>query len=161
MRQVLSPILMSKPLLAACLLAATFLSSSMAQAANVAVPMDEVRIVTFKEPVSSVYVGNPTIADVTTIDSRRVFLLGKTFGQTNMIALNREGRPIANDQITVYGRRGGSVTLNKGTQQYSYSCTAAHCAPAPVPGDVAEFHKGAQEQVQSHAEMSRNAATPK
>ena len=45
----------------------------------VSVPMDEVRILTFAKPVKTVYVGNPTIADVTVIDATHVFLLGKSF----------------------------------------------------------------------------------
>ena len=37
-----------------------------AHAADIAVPLDEVRIVAFKQPISTVYMGNPTIADITT-----------------------------------------------------------------------------------------------
>src|SRR5215813_5922040 len=83
---------------------------SPAEARDITVPMDEVRIVTFPAPVSTVYVANPAIADVTVIDSRRVFLLGKNFGSTNLVALDSKGNPTVSQRVTVFGRQGSSVT---------------------------------------------------
>ncbi len=129
-----------------------------AYAADVAVPMDEVRIIAFRQPVSTVYMGNPAIADVTTIDAQHFFVLGKTFGETNMIALGRDGRPIANNHVTVFGRRMGVVTLNKGIQQFSYTCTAAHCEAAPAPGDLPDYHKAMHDEINNHSDMLQKAA---
>jgi hypothetical protein len=129
-----------------------------AHAADIAVPMDEVRIVAFKQPVSTVYMGNPTIADITTIDAQHVFVLGKSFGTTNMIALGRDGRPIVNDHVTVFGRRMGAVTLQKGDKQYTYSCTAAQCQPAPVVGDATDYNKNMHEEVATHSDALMKAA---
>jgi len=47
-----------------------------ASAASINVPLDEVRLITFAKPVATVYVGNPTIADINMIDTRRAFVLG-------------------------------------------------------------------------------------
>lgn len=129
-----------------------------AHAADIAVPLDEVRIIAFKQPISTVYMGNPTIADITTIDAQHVFVLGKSFGETNMIALGRDGRPIANDHVTVFGRRMGAVTVQKGANQYTYSCTAAQCQPAPVVGDATDYHKNMHEEVSSHSDALTKAA---
>lgn len=129
-----------------------------AHAADIAVPMDEVRIVAFKQPIATVYMGNPTIADITTIDAQHIFVLGKSFGETNMIALGRDGRPIANDHVTVFGRRMGAITVQKGAQQYTYSCTAAQCQPSPVVGDASDFQSKTQDQVTSHSEALIKAA---
>jgi hypothetical protein len=129
-----------------------------AHAADIAVPVDEVRIVAFKQPISTVYMGNPTIADITTIDAQHIFVLGKSSGETNMIALGRDGRPIANDHVTVFGRRMGAVTVQKGAQQYTYSCTAAQCQPAPVVGDATDYHKNIHEEVTSHSDALMKAA---
>lgn len=129
-----------------------------ALAADISVPLDEVRIVTFKKPISTVYVGNPTIADITTIDDQRVFVLGKSFGSTNLIALGRDGKPIASDTVTVFGRRMGAVTLNKGPKQYTYSCTRAQCQPAPVVGDASDYHQSIHAEVASHSDALLKAA---
>lgn len=141
----------------ASLIAATAFTGA-AHAADIAVPMDEVRIIAFKQPISTVYMGNPTIADITTIDAQHIFVLGKSFGETNMIALGRDGRPIANDHVTVFGRRMGAVTLNKGAQQYTYSCTSAQCTPAPVVGDATEFHNSIHQEVAAHSDALLKAA---
>ena len=84
-------------------------ASSSALASDLSVPMDEVRMVAFGKPVTTVYVGNPSIADVTVIDSRHVFVLGRTFGSTNLIALGQDGRQVANTHVVVYGRTGSTV----------------------------------------------------
>jgi hypothetical protein len=146
---------------AASLIATFALSAAFAApaiAADIAVPMDEVRIVAFKQPVSTVYMGNPTIADITAIDAQHVFVLGKSFGKTNMIALGRDGRPIANDHVTVFNRRSGTVTVQKGDKQYSYACTAAQCEPAPVAGDSTDFSKSYHEAISTHSEALLKAA---
>jgi hypothetical protein len=142
-----------------CFLAAAAAFTAPAFAEGIAVPMDEVRIVTFKQPVTAVYLGNPAIADVTTIDSKRVFILGKTFGTTNLIALNADGKPVVNDPVTVFGRRMGAVTLNRGASQYSYTCTAAHCEAMPMPGDVPDYHKSTLDEITTHSDMSIKAAS--
>jgi Pilus formation protein N terminal region len=116
-------------------LAALALASGAAQARDISIPMDEVRIVTFPTPVSTVYVGNPAIADVTVIDSRRVFILGKAFGATNLVALDAKGNPTVSERVTVFGRQGSTVTLHRGAAQTTYACAGTRCEAAPVPGD--------------------------
>src|SRR5215475_7887136 len=46
----------------------------------VALALDEVHTLAFETPVSTVYVGNPSIADVTMIDARHAFVQGKGYG---------------------------------------------------------------------------------
>ena len=116
-------------------MAALLFAAGDALARDIAIPMDEVRIVTFPVPVSTVYVGNPVIADVTVIDSKRVFLLGKNFGTTNLVALDAEGNPTASERVTVYSRQGSMVTLHRGAAQTTYACAGARCEASPVPGD--------------------------
>ncbi|MGH6870619.1 MAG: pilus assembly protein N-terminal domain-containing protein [Rhizomicrobium sp.] len=147
---------MRRAILSALLLSAL---SAPALAADVSVPMDEVRIVAFKEPVATVFMGNSTIADVNMIDSRHAFVLGKTFGETNMIALGANGREIANDHVTVYGRRMGMVTLNKGANQYNFTCTRTHCETQPVPGDEKGYVDATNGAVQAHEDLGVKSAS--
>ena len=109
--------------------------ASAALAAGVAVPLDEVRVVTFKTPVKTVFVGNPVIADITIIDPQHVFILGKAFGTTNLVALDDKGNQRINEQISVFSRAGEAVTLHKGAAQVTMLCTRAECVAAPLPGD--------------------------
>src|SRR5215469_1865601 len=55
------------------------------QDGGIGVVIDQARLVSFSKPVKTVFVGNPTIVDVSMIDTQHAFLLGKTFGVTNMI----------------------------------------------------------------------------
>ena len=130
-----------------------------AAARDIAIPMDEVRIVTFPVPVSTVYVGNPVIADVTVIDSRRVFVLGKSFGSTNLIALDTKGNPTVSERLTVYARQGTTVTLHRGPAQSTYACAGTRCEASPVPGDETGPFNTVVEQREKLTSQSAQAAT--
>jgi len=119
---------------------------------------DEVRVVTFQRPIATVFVGNPTIADATVIDPYHAFLLGKTFGTTNLIALGPQSQTVANQQITVVNRGGGLVTLNKGAAQFSYACTRSHCDASPLPGDQTQYFNDVNGSVNSHQDQAVKSA---
>jgi hypothetical protein len=126
---------------------------------GVSVVMDEVRVVTFKRPVATVFVGNPIIADATVIDPYHAFILGKAYGVTNLIALSAQRQTIVDQQITVANRSGGVVTLNKGGAQFTYACTTARCETNPRPGDQKAYYEENQGSINSHEDQSIKAAS--
>jgi hypothetical protein len=121
----------------ACLagLSGLVLASGAAFAAELTIPMDQVRVMTFTKPAKTVFVGNPVIADITVIDRTHVFLMGKNLGNTNIVALDDEGREIANDQVSVVGRSGTTVTVQRGVSQTTLACIEERCSGSPTPGD--------------------------
>lgn len=125
---------------------------------GVTVPMDQVRLLSFSQPVSTVYVGNPMIADVQIIDPRHAFLLGKTFGETNVIALSSTGAQVSNQHVVVFGRRVGAVTLNRGASTFDYTCTALQCETQPVPGNPKPYFDETHEAVGTHEDMGVKGA---
>jgi len=132
-----------------------------AVAVGVGVVIDQARLVSFPEPVKTVYVGNPTIVDISMVDAQHAFLLGKSFGMTNMIALAPDGKQISNQQVTVLNN-GAAVTVNRGADQFDYMCTRAHCETAPRPGDPNTFvtnTEGAASQHEGSATTSGNSVT--
>lgn len=48
-------------------------------------------LVRLPAPISRISVGNPAVADVTLISARELYLLGKTYGSTNVILWSRNG----------------------------------------------------------------------
>ena len=149
---------MRRALLTAFILAGPSIAS--AQAADVSVMMDEVRTMTFNTPVSTVYVGNPAIADINMIDSRHAFILGKAYGSTNNIALNHEGAQVSDTRVNVLAStRESTVTLNRGAARVTYSCTASHCEVAPQPGDGKDVYTGANTQMGDHQDTAKKAAS--
>ena len=124
----------------------------------VALSLDEVHTLAFNTPVSTVYVGNPSIADVTMIDSRHAFVQGKGYGRTNIMALNRDNVMVFNTHITVTGSDGGgTVTLNRGAQRVTLNCAGGRCEPTPMPGDGKESSE-ALAQIAGHQTVARAAA---
>lgn len=122
------------------------------------VPVDNVTIVTFKRPVATAYLGNSTIAELTIIDSRHVFVLGKTFGTTNLIALDADKSVISNEPVTVSDRRGGAVTVIRGADTYNYSCTQARCETHPQPGDPKTYFETTQSEASEHDDAGVKSA---
>lgn len=148
------------------LLAATFLiSAGYADAApqrdsDVALALDEVHTLTFKNPIATVYVGNPAIADVTMIDSRHAFVQGKSYGQTNIVALNGDNVQVFNSRITVTGGENAStVILNRGAQRVTLTCGGGRCEPTPMPGDDQKTYQTVNQEVASHQNEARGMAT--
>ena len=118
-------------------------------AGGVGVTVDQARLVSFPQPVKTVYVGNPWIADISMVDPQHAFILGKTFGVTNMIALTADGKQLSNQQVTVMNN-GAAVTVNRGAEQYNYMCTRSHCETAPRPGDPQAFVQNTETVATTH-----------
>src|SRR5262245_27411798 len=88
--------------------------------AEVRLSMDQVRVVSLKTPFKAISVGNPLIADATVIDENHVFVVGKEFGVTNLIAVDDEGNQVAEELITVTTSMGAMVTVTRGPEQLTF-----------------------------------------
>jgi Flp pilus assembly secretin CpaC len=130
-------------------------------ASDLSVALDEVQTVTFAKPVSTVYVGNPAIADINMIDSRHAFILGKGYGSTNIVALNPQGAQIANTRINVRSNadHASTVVLNRGAARVTYNCTADQCEATPQPGDGKDAFDAGNGQINTHQDVAKKAAT--
>jgi hypothetical protein len=131
---------------------------TMAHAAGISVPMDEVRSFAFKKPVKTVFVGNPVIADVTVIDPMHVFVLGKSFGTTNLIALDEMGNQIASLQITIFDRPGSIVTVQRGAAKSTLACSQVRCEASPTPGDETAPFDAVTGQIDKRQQLSLKTA---
>lgn len=122
--------------------AATALLASPALAQTLSVRADQAVRVALSAPAKDVAVGNPAIADVMVLDERNILVLGKGYGTTNVIALDRSGRLILDRVVVVSAADAGKVTVYKGTSVSQYACsprcevtdTGAEAAPTkPTP----------------------------
>jgi hypothetical protein len=100
----------------------------------VAVIVDQAKIVKLPEKVATIVVGNPLIADVTLQPGGMVVVTGKGYGSTNMIAMDRAGGILADRSIQVEGPNDKLVTVFRGLERESYSCTPA-CQRRVTLGD--------------------------
>jgi hypothetical protein len=125
---------------------------------GLSVVIDQARLISFPKPVKTVYVGNPVIADITMLDPQHAFLLGKTFGLTNMIALDTDGKQISNQQVEVHNNF-AALTINRGADQFNYMCTPGHCETAPRPGDPQAFVGNTEGAATTHEGAGSGAGT--
>ena len=121
-------------------LVAALALASVAHASSdtVMVALDRARIISVPEGTQTLIVGNPLIADVLLLkNNRSMVITGRSFGETNMIALDATGNPDAESMIKVTGSDRSLVVMRGGAQQ-SYSCNP-RCAPAVTLGDETKY----------------------
>ncbi len=102
---------------------------------TVAVALDHARVVKLPERTATVIVGNPLIADVSVQKNGILVVTGKSYGQTNLIALDSAGAMLAESQISVRQSIESVMTVQRGLDRESYSCTP-HCLPSIQLGDA-------------------------
>ncbi|HZW16706.1 MAG TPA: pilus assembly protein N-terminal domain-containing protein [Brevundimonas sp.] len=113
---------------AAALLASPGLA--VAQSGRVSVEIDQAQRVQLSGPAGSVIVGNPEIADVTVVDANTLYITGKGYGVTEVVAVDPIGRTVFQSQIVVTAGDGaGRVRVWRGAQSTEMAC-AASCSPS-------------------------------
>ncbi len=101
-----------------------------AQSARLSVEIDQAARVQLRGPAGSVIVGNPLIADVTVVDSNTLYITGKGYGVTEIVAVDPIGRTVFQSEVVVTaGSGGGRVRVWRGGQATEMAC-AASCSPS-------------------------------
>ena len=113
-----------------------------AQAGNTqsyTVELNKTEVVRLPGAAASIVVGNPKIADVTVQSSDLIFVVGRGYGETNLIILDAQGNTMMNANLQVVNTlpRNG-VRLYNGKARETYSCIP-FCGPSPVLGDQGDF----------------------
>lgn len=116
-------------LLRPALLAGLLLAAGAASAQTLNVEIDRSARVALTGSAASVIVGNPAIADVTVVDANTLFVTGKGYGVTEIVAVDGVGRTIFQGEVVVTGGSTGSVRVWRGAQATELAC-AASCAPS-------------------------------
>ena len=119
------------------------LSTVGATAADLIVRYDQSQLLHLPRPASEVIVGNPSIADVTLQDGNLLIVTGKTFGITNVIALDAAHNVIQDQRIMVERDDSKTVNLHKGSTRFTYACTP-NCEPTLTIGDDKDFFSAVQ-----------------
>lgn len=120
--------------LPAAFLAATLLVAPLAAQAQdgaLNVEIDRSARVQLRGAAASVIVGNPQIADVSMVDANTLFIVGKGYGVTEVVAVDGAGRTLFQREIVVSGGSTGSVRVWRGAQATEMTCGAS-CAPSSI-----------------------------
>jgi Flp pilus assembly secretin CpaC len=129
--------------LAGCALIACSVRS--APAAEVSVVVDQAKLIKLPEKVATIVVGNPLVADISLQAGGVVVITGKSYGTTNMLALDRTGNVLTERLLTVVGPFENVVVVYRGVDRATYSCNP-ECEPRITVGDGKVFFETAINQ---------------
>jgi len=145
------------------LLALAGAAATPAAAQTVNIPIDQAGLVRLPQDAATIVVGNPAIADAMMHDPRTLFVSGRVFGQTNLIALNADGRVIyaADISVTMSDRNHVQVVRNRVSDtriaQNTYVCDPV-CRATLSIGDSRDFFSDTHGQRANVREAARSAA---
>ena len=93
------------------------------------------------------------IADVSVQSGNLLVVTGKSFGITNIIALDAERNVIHDQRVLVKRDEGKVVNLVRGTERQSYNCTP-QCNPSITIGDEQKYFEAIRNASQNKKEFS-------
>ena len=105
---------------------------------SVIVMVDHAKVVRLPEKAQTVIIGNPAIADVAVQRNGVMVVTGKSFGVTNLIALDASGALLAESLVRVGVDSDSVLTVQRGLERESYSCTPL-CQPSAQLGDAPKY----------------------
>ena len=121
-------------------------SPARAETSTIGVVLDQAKIARLPQGTATLIVGNPMIADVTMLKNNNTMVItGKSFGQTNLIAIDAAGSLIEEEQIQVAPSK-AVLVLQSGNSRISYACDP-NCMPTVQLGDDDKTFKDVGEQI--------------
>jgi Flp pilus assembly secretin CpaC len=124
-----------------------------ARANDLIVRYDQSQLIRLPRPAAEVIIGNPSIADVTIQGGNLLVVTGKTFGITNIIALDAQRNVIQDQRVLVERDDQRALVLYKGSMRESYTCTPM-CAPTITIGDETKFFETMTKHALNKASVS-------
>ncbi len=121
--------------------AAAFSPGAFADGAEASLPghmrvdYEKTTAVKLDRPAKTVLVGNPLIADALLVNSNTIYVQGRMFGNTNVIAVDSEGAEILNTNVTVGAPNLQQVTIYRGSQGQRNLACAPRCERTVTQGD--------------------------
>ena len=129
-----------KIFLKTALLFTASLTMSVSAHAGETLELNKTQILRLSQPAAAVIIGNPQVADISVQSDKTLFMIGRGYGETNILILDAYDNVLLESVITVVPPRNRQqvnvIMGNEGTQ--SYHC-APYCQPAPQLGNSPDF----------------------
>ena len=132
-------------------------ATSIASADDLIVKYDQSQLLRLPRPAAEIIIGNPAIADISVQSGNLLVITGKTFGITNIIALDADRNVIQDQRVLVKRDEVKVVNLHRGAQRQSYNCTP-QCNPSITVGDEQAYFDTIQKASQAKIGFSERAA---
>ncbi|HVV40358.1 MAG TPA: pilus assembly protein N-terminal domain-containing protein [Nitrobacter sp.] len=144
-------------LFAAVLLLMPALAFAEVSGEPIAVNVDQAKLIKLPDNIATIVIGNPLIADVTLQPGGLVIVTGKGYGATNVIAMDRSGKILADRVIQVEGPTDQLVTVYRGLERESYSCMPI-CQQRVTLGDGSAYFKSTMDQANNLSSQAAGGA---
>jgi hypothetical protein len=121
------------------------------------VKYDQSQLLRLPRPAAEIIIGNPAIADIAIQSGNLLVVTGKSFGITNIIALDAERNVIQDQRVLVRRDDAKVVNLQRGTERQTFNCTP-QCNPSIVIGDDQKYFDMISKAAQAKIGFSERAA---
>ena len=125
-------------------------------ASDITLLTDQAKILQVTGQPGTIVVGNPSIADVT-VQGQRVVLMGRNYGVTNIIILDREGKQLAALDVTVQITDKNAVHVFKAGGRMSLTCAPVCEQSLQVGDDPVRAFDPLVKQMQTKSDMASGA----
>jgi Flp pilus assembly secretin CpaC len=126
-------------------------------AEDLIVKYDQSQLLRLPRPAAEIIIGNPAIADISVQAGNLLVITGKSFGITNIIALDAERNVIQDQRVLVRRDEAKVVNLQRGTSRQSYNCTP-QCNPSITIGDDQAYFESVSKASEKKIGFSERAA---
>jgi|GEM_PF-1605693 len=99
------------------------------------VAYDQAKPVRLDVPVKTIVIGNASVAEAMLVNDRLIYVQGRIFGTTNLVALDHHGKEIYKALVTVGAPDTAQVTLYRGPAQFTMVCSP-RCERTVTMGDA-------------------------
>ena len=124
---------------------------------DVTVLIDQASLLRLERPAAEIIVGNPSIADVSVQSGKVLVVTGKSYGQTNLMVMDADGKVIINRKLIVQDPRTGYVTLYRGSSRITLDC-APHCNTPLVIGDDPDYFDSIAKEIKTKQGIGQTSA---
>lgn len=124
---------------------------------DIIVTYDQSSLLPLPRPAAEIIVGNPVIADVTVQSGNLLVITGKSFGITNLIALDNKRQIIFDRRILVKRDDVKVINLQRGAMRQTFNCSP-QCNPTVTVGDDPAYFEAMMKASEKKSSMSEKAA---
>jgi Flp pilus assembly secretin CpaC len=126
-------------------------------ASDVVIQADQAKIIRVSGQPGTVVVGNPSIADVS-VQGDQVVLMGRNYGVTNLIILDREGIQLAALDVTVQITDKNAVHVYKAGGRMSLTCAPTCEQTLQVGDETTKVFEPLTRQMQTKSDIASGTA---
>jgi hypothetical protein len=123
----------------------------------IVVHLDQARILKLPERTATLVIGNPLIADAVVQPGGVVVITARSYGATNLVALDRAGATLLDTRIQVVTTADKVVVVYRGVDRETYSCVP-YCERRATIGDTPAYFAANLTQIGTFSALAQSGA---